>query len=310
MRRTIFTLAAALLIALLSAHMAVGQTSEQRALRAVVLNSLEVMRQTSYIYAVQSELSSRYIDRAENANGTLMEYVIAGQVSADGDHAAQFVYTVRDIVNPEAGASLSIERIVVKDVIYLRFGDIVTSDASSVELGIAPGWWQSDELLAQLSTENADEIAAHVLVQNFAAFERFTDLPIDAVTIETITELEPETHDGVEMRVFDVEMDAPAYVVRQQPPPPAGGFQANVLVDAALLAQSDLRASHRLWIGAQDGYLYRAESETFAFYPYSEIEFGSLPDIDVEIASTSTITFAAHGDEVIISTPEAVNSAG
>src|SRR5690606_27850688 len=135
------------------------------------------------------------------------------------------------------------------------------------ELEIEGGWWRYDDLLAQF-----DGIM-RAAIESQLSYRLPLTLFLDPQIITDVTELPSEVVDGVEMRVFQLELDALTVLLRQSP----GNVELEDVLDQLnLMAASDVSLNYRLWIGAEDGLIYKGDSEGRTYIPYlsEEIEDG------------------------------------
>jgi hypothetical protein len=123
-------------------------------------------------------------------------------------------------------------------------------------------------------------------------------------TILSVKEAESETIGGINMRVFDVELDALRLLVTQQA---TNGQDIEQLLTESkdLLAASDLSTVYRLWISAEDGLIYRGKGEYRTFIPYGSSGSDSNLNLDFEGSGVSEFVVSKHGEAVNITPPDA-----
>lgn len=223
-----------------------------------------------------------------------------GTVAPNGDHRLTLTTSVGESTDALAAEPIfTLERIGADEIIYVNF-DIPDERATSQFDMIAPGWWRADDLLAQI-----DEEPIRIALQNLVNFPLIGDLPLDAAYILNVTEAEPDTIDGTAMRVFDLEMNALAVLIDETEDLPGQQF-TNLIDDVRLLTASDLTLTYRLWIGADDGLLYRGESSARTYLPYLSSGNTNV-GFDLDSESTLTFTLSDHGAAVEITPPDPAN---
>ena len=130
-------------------------------------------------------------------------------------------------------------------------------------------------------------------------------LPLRVGTIQEITELDGDTIDGMAVRVFEVELDAMAIMLESM-----GGLSG--LAEAAeallnpnsVLSLGEFSYSMRLWIGEEDGLLYRADGSSRSYLPYAKAD-DEAPSFNMETLTSFELNLSEYGEEVLIINPAA-----
>lgn len=135
------------------------------------------------------------------------------------------------------------EMIMVDGQLYMRL--------TTPQPGLPTGWFDPATLPGNIYNYDA--------MMEMAGRNSLALYPISPDTVVAIRELEPETVDGVEMRVFELEF-ATEIILEQS------GLEAMFNADAGfdvedMVAKMGDDASYiqKIWIGAKDNMLYRAE---------------------------------------------------
>lgn len=245
-----------------------------------------------YTYVLTMDSTNRIIDEAGESFGTRQLYKIDGAASGP-DYSDTVTLTTTPLENEADEQATTLKRVQLGDEFYVLL-DALLAD----QLGIAPGWWLLDDLLDAVGVDSVRAYSAAQLtnIPNPAAIAFDIDL------IRNVTETEPGEIDGVAVRVFDVEMKAVEMVMAQMEVTAVDQL-ALYFENAALLLQSEFSITYRLWIGADDGRLYRGASEARTYLPF--VDFGGANDPDYDIENTGSVTFeiANYGAPVEIEAP-------
>jgi hypothetical protein len=245
-----------------------------------------------YHFTAESSLTQLFIAPEEEFKNTT-DLSMAGDVASNGDY---ILSTSRTVTTPDVSDAppLDMELVSVDDVLYVNFqteGTLYEKEYAD----FAPGWHRYDELSEQLT----DTINGLVL-ESLVNLQLPSDLLFDDNLIESVTEVESEIVDGVEMRVFDVEMDALGVFAGQSP---LTGLEAieELLRNAEFISKTELSLTYRMWIGAEDGQLYQISGESLSFLPYLTEEQDG-PPYDLDMTSTLTYSISEHGavEEIVL----------
>lgn len=104
------------------------------------------------------------------------------------------------------------------------------------------------------------------------------------------------------MRVFEVKVDAQRVFLSQL----SGSFEEQLtmmLEFADVFAKSEFELHYILWIGADDGLLYRGEVARYTYIPYLT-EQSDGPPYDITNNSESTFAISGHGQTEAIQLPD------
>lgn len=216
-----------------------------------------------------------------------------GDALADGDSFVTISLASSDSLEAaEATPPLHVERTIFqgKSALNFQLEDSVYEDLIPFEEG-----WQSYEDHAT----SVEGMSTQVVLDNFNNMQLPVAFFADESLIQSVTELEPEVVDGVDMRVFQVEIDALAFTLERTPAESRGDLES-FFQNLELLAASELSASHRLWIGADDGQIYQGVIDYATDILYESSGFEEGPPYDLTTSTLTTFTIAAHGEAVDI----------
>lgn len=276
-----------------------AQPADQDA-QAIVLEAFENLQALEGYHFTLTTNTHTHIERDDEVVDNYFTLEAEGDALANGDyHIATTRVSGETPEEAQVNPTLEIEYTAVDGDLYVN---LLTEDTDYEEVfGVEPGWWEHDTLIAQLDTAGTafviDSLAPALLLPS--------NLPLEATLIDSVTEAPAETVDGLAMRVFEVGFYAPAFFVAQ-----SGASleeQLNMMLrDQALLAASELSFSLRLWIGADDGLLYRGEFSSSTFLPYATIGAEtSGPDYDIATDTTMEFVVTGHGEAGDIAPPAA-----
>jgi hypothetical protein len=277
--------------------MALGQNDD--AARDVVLNAVQ---DTIALDGYHLMLRSTYLNNITPRDGTVTRtytlQTLEGDVASNGDR--QFIreiYTGYTLARAAQSDAFVVEQVVSDGVTYVNF--VVAGTIHEGMLDIQPGWWEYNQLI-----ESVDSTITSDALQPYGQ----TDTPLDVVfrpeTVLSAEELEPQVVDGMGLRVFEVELDAVQLLLEQAPGAEAEK-QDFLTPSEDLLAASEITASYRLWIGADDGLVYRGLGEQISNIPYAAAGSNSDPDFDVAGGGNVEFTISQHGEAVDITPPDA-----
>lgn len=272
--RSLWLLTALLIIAF--ALPAAAQDDETEA-RAIITSAYEQLADASYHYAITMDTANNITDADGETSGVQQVYEIEGE-AVGADYTDTMTLTVTPLENEADTQSTRLARTRVDDAFYVELSGLLAQ-----QLGVADGWWLLDDLLTEIGDDN---------VQSFAA-QQFEGIPTPLATaleddlIRSVTEAEPEDIDGVAVRVFEVEMKAIEMMTSEVDGTAAEQITA-FLENLPLVMQSEISIVYRIAIGAEDGQLYRIESEAYTSLPF--IEFGGSNDPEFDIENSSTVT--------------------
>ena len=262
---------------------------------AVVMNALAQLSELpGYHFEYFLRMSTILSDAEGVVLSTYTRTSAEGDALANGDNFTEFTLVSgenRDDANTIGNPRLRVDRTVLNGESFLNFRirDTVYEEMFEIQPG-----WQSYEALIAAATSLTDQTVLNNI--NSMALPSTMFDQIDLIT--SITELEPETVSDVELRVFELRLDAPALLIRRNPQ-----FESDleqVLITLRMIAESDLTANYQLSIGVEDGRLYYATLEESSTIPYltAKIE-GALP-YDIASSTTISLYISDHGETVEI----------
>lgn len=298
MRKTMIRLV--LLVLLSSAllpGMAVAQDDEAL---AFVQDALSGLAEQSYHFALKSSTISTVTQQDESPLTTYSTFQIEGDAQGADSHVVIQTQSSDSFAAMREADPFSVEMVVKAGEIYVNLQTAGTVFEGL--LGSMPGWWRYDDLLASADTPG-EQIVFQQLRTTAPIWEQFAREGV----ISGVTELEPEVVDGVEMRVFDLEFDVIELLLAQTPILEGSIEQPReeIIAEAeAILAEGEATVNYRLWIGADDGLLYRGSGEQHTFLPYMTAEFEGGPGVDLETEYSAEFAISQHGQPVTIEPPD------
>lgn len=246
-----------------------------------------------YRFTYTADATQTYLT-ADSASDTTASYLyeMTGAVSASGDFITSTTMDGAGSSGGEAIDSLTFdfERARVDGVDYVRLGENRTAVPYFAE--VASGWHRSDALKAEL-----DESYGALLLESLTQVNLPTDLPIASHLITSIAETDPAEIDGVPVHGFEVVIDGLA-VYRESVLESGMVTLENLVGLATLLDAGEYDYTATLWIGADDGLLYRIEGEYSTFVPYSTVAVETdtpLPPYDHLQEGTFHFDLTDHG---------------
>ena len=282
----------AALISLLPAQTVYGQDEDNP--RDFVLEALERLAGTSHQFTSEATISTA-MQGAEQQYEIYNVIEEQGEVADNGDYHVLITRTSgASLEEAEAIAPFEVEQVQLEGETYINL--LLEDTPYAEELAVEAGWWRYDDLLAQF-----DGIM-RVAIESQLNYRLPLILFLDPEIITDVTELEPEVIDGVEMRVFQLELDALTVLLRQ-----SAGMDSvqleDILNQVSLMAASDVSLDYRLWIGAEDGLIYKGVSEGRTYIPYLSEEIEDGPDYDMDTRASIEFTISAHDEPVEINAP-------
>lgn len=299
MLKTRFVWLALALVVMIAPGLASAQTHEALAFVTQALDKLAALE--SYHFHSDSTVVNEFIDAHEARNAGTTLFVTAGSVQADSDNHTTISISNVD-KNPANDVTMEIERIVFEGTLYINISyDDPDYAAYGEALGYKSGWWRYDDLRASLSENLAaglDIIIKRPLPSTSPALR--PDM------IASVEERQPDTQDGQAMRVFDLRLDARRLMMEAYA---ESGTQQlrEIFGSLEVLAAGTFHASARVWIGADDGQIYRVQASTKAVIPYLSSGHEDQMPYDLRQTEQVTLTLSEHGQLVEISAPSPLN---
>ena len=297
--RTLALLTTTLLL-LTVAPSLVGQDGTPSEPRDIVLQAVENLAE-GYAYTLEVTIEQHFIgDEAGDNIDIYTTHAIIGDVAANGDYHLDITIHAGETADFAELQSFEMAHVRVADDLFLNLADIEEAFGDILE-DVDSGWHNLDDLLETV----AGDLAQEIVIQNLGNAPRPTEFPLTDALIVSVTEEASTTMDDVDMRVFEVEVDALQVMLEQMPGDTLDTVRM-LLDNVSFVNKSDLSLHYTLWIGAEDGLLYRGESAGRNFLPYLTEDVSPGPPYDLDISSTATFTISQHGAVGEITLPEAI----
>ncbi len=265
-----------------------------------VQDALNGLAEQSYHFALKSSTISTVTQQDESAFTTYSTFQIEGDAQGDDRRFTQQTQSADTFAAMRDADPFVVEMVIVAGEIYVNLQTARTIFEGL--LGSAPGWWRYDDLLA-----SADTPGEQIVFQQFGAATPIWEHLAQEGVISAVTELEPEVVDGAEMRVFDLQFNVIELLLVQTPIVEGSIEQSReeIIAEAeAILVEGNATISYRLWIGADDGLLYRGTGEQYTFLPYLTAEIEGGPNVDLETEFSADFAISQHGQPVTIEPPD------
>ena len=293
--RAVRIAAVVLCLCVISAPRLQAQTDPDAEARAVVIRSFEHLWQDGNFHYILNAYSIYKANGAENLY--FLGYFFQGgegDVGTDGDF--HDVVTLAGAITPEellTAQRWQIERITVDDELYLNLPVEYTTFYKTPD--IAPGWWRYADLDLRLKAYQRHILDS--LVQSPAPFRttsRF--LEIDSVDVGGTQRIR-----DVETRVYEIDIDPLPQLEH------ATGSGADELREALdnprFRAASDITMHYQLWIGVEDGRLYRMLGYYRIELPYYTTGVPYNATYDYSTTMTAKYTISYWDDPLDITAP-------
>lgn len=245
-----------------------------------------------YHFAYESQNSSVFTEGEEVVISTFTITSVEGDALANGDNFVTISLASNDSMDSaKATPPLHVERTVFNGNSALNFQveDTVYEQLLPFEDG-----WKSYESLA----EAADAITTQFVLDNVNNTFLPTAFFTDESLIDSVTEIAPEVIDGVNLRVFEVELNSLGLIIERTPQAQELGLSyrlEGILESVDLLAASDLSASYRLWIGQDDQLIYQGMLQEAFYIPYLSSGYEDEVPYDMTTTTTIELTISQHG---------------
>jgi hypothetical protein len=223
--------------------------------------------------------------------------VVEGDVAGNGDR-----YFIRQIhkgdtfENAMKSAPLVVKQIVSGGETYVNFQTADTAYADILDF--QPGWWVYDELL-----NSVDSDTTKFVIRGYGQSDTILEHFFRDDTVISAEELEPQMDNGVKLRVFNVELDALQLLV-EQTAFSTDGQEQTLDQNTHLLDASDITLTFRLWIGTEDGLIYRGKGDLRTYIPYATAGNENTPAFDQDSNGTLEFMVSRHGEPVVITPPD------
>jgi hypothetical protein len=270
---------------------ATAETTDARAFVEQALASFAELPSYHFAYGVRMEATFS-MDEPLATTATISS--VEGDALANGDNFVSILFATAETLElAEATPPLIAERTVFNGKSALNF-----ELEDTIYEGMFPfedGWQSYDDMIAASNGDLSTQ--AGIDTVNNAALPG--TLFADSAFIQSVTERDPETIDGVELRVFAVEYDAVGLMLTNTPAEQRPGLQ-ELLQSLDLIATSDLTATTRLWIGADDTQIYRAQFSYTSNIPYYSSGHTDMAPYDISTVSNAELSISRHGEPVEI----------
>jgi hypothetical protein len=225
-----------------------------------------------------------------------IEQFIVGQFAANGD------YVVEITTSASSGADIDLPPPVVELLFYDEVAYVNLHISGTLYAGAFPdieqGWHSRDDLYSSLSDVNQEN-----LLESITTIRQFKDIPFAEMML-SVVEQESDIIGGVELRVFEVNLDALGMLIMQFPL--SLEEQQQLLEELAeVIASGESTLNYTFWIGAEDGLLYQTESYGRYFWPYQSLSVPGMP-YDQELIISSEYRNWSHGKVDEIDLPDDV----
>lgn len=267
--------------------------------RQVVLDAVQATNALdSYHLKLKYDYQSTITQTDGFVTTTYTIQIVEADIGQDGDrHFTGQLQSADTFENAVKAEPLIIEQIISDGTTYVNLQ--TESEALNSMLNIQPGWWEYDKLL-----ESSDSAVVSTLIKQYSLSETPLDTLFRDEILLNVEELESQTQDGVNLRVFDVELDAVKLAMEQNAI--AAEDQEQELADKKdLFDASEISVTYRLWIGTDDGLVYRGRGDQRIFIPFSTAGGENDPNFDIDGSGTTEFSITQHGEAVEITPPDA-----
>ncbi len=235
-----------------------GQDTDDSAARAIVQQAIDRL-EDGYRFTWQQTTDQRALQNEAITNEAYSSYRVEGQIAANRDYDVQIAVTSGTTAESiQDTPPLVSELLSYSGVEYLTMQTAGTRYETTFP-DVAPGWHNRADLLSALS-----DPTQKAAVEYATTFRRFKDIPYTDM-ISSVVEQAPETLEGVDMRVFEVQMDALAMLKLQYTSKEGQQFFEE---QADALEQGESSLGYTFWIGAEDGFLYQTVLDGHYRWPY------------------------------------------
>lgn len=270
---------------------ATAESSDARAFVEQALASFAELPSYHFAYGLRTESTfSMGEPLATAANISSVE----GDALANGDsYVSIYIQSGTSLELAEATPPLIVERTVFNGRSALNFEleDTIYEDMFPFE----DGWQPYDALSAAVEGDLSTQASLDVFNNTALPGTLFAD----SAFIQSVTERDPETIDGVALRVFEVEYDAVGLMLVNTPADQRPGLR-ELLQSLDLIATSDLTATTRFWIGADDAQIYRAQFSYMSNIPYYSSGHTDMSPYDISSITNAELSISRHGEPVEI----------
>lgn len=299
-------LAITLFIILVALTPAYAQEQEPPDARDFVLQALANTSELSgYQFTYEARSSSTYVSRNVSSDGfqfTVYQILtLEGKASANGDNYTYMTLTAeRNQADAEATPPLRIERTVVEGESALKFQ--LQDSAYESLTDILMGWHTYEDLLSA-----AEEQYSRTVIELMNQQPLPTQLLISDPLINSVTELEPEIIDGINLRVFDIAIEGRSYILKRrferssQPLIELVKYLFETVTEPSITTYN---INQRLWISVENHQLYLALLREEDTNTHMQVNFQGF---DTSTTSEIELRMWAQGEPVEIDPVVLVN---
>lgn len=232
-----------------------------------------------YDFQVNME-SSNHVQQLESdieLYQTVTEYTDEVQYALNGNFSLQRqVRSLTVIEGTEDGGTLAIERIFADGVDYVQIA--ILDGEEMIDFEFPRGWVAYQAFIDEIESEPLRVALINALSVD-ASLEEF-DWQGELIT--QVTEQPRETLNGVEVRVFDVEIDEVELIYRLQMR--ALGLEDEIDTRPSVPDHFVIETQRRFWIGAEDNLLYRIELTGFTSIPVQDMRIDTVVETTFEFS--------------------------
>jgi hypothetical protein len=283
-----------------SATVEANATAEAGDAKLLVLDAFHALLTDSYHYESKSQVVITYSDGAGKSESIATVTAADGVVAPKGDNDITLASANGATVEAaQSGPHAQMERIVLDGVTYVSVSDNLKKQVPQITADA--GWYRLDDLLAKL-----DAPALKQGVQSLAEIALPSKLAVPDSVITDVAEDGGETVDGVETRVFDVQIDSLALMMQQATASPLERLET-LYKNRRLYSAGTFVYTARVWIDMATGRALKLHVESRVALPYVSVarQFGlsGLPAYDVDMTLVSDVTLSQWGEPVEIKAP-------
>jgi hypothetical protein len=277
-----------LLILALAAFPAAAQEDDTEAREFVLQAIANLAALPGYHFAYEMQAETTFAgEEDETTTATITS--VEGDALADGDNFVTIsTATGESLDAAQATPPLHVERTVFngKSALNFQLEDTVYEDLLPFE----QGWQSYEDLSASL-----EGITEQITLDNINNTLLPTAFFADASLIESVSEAASEEIDGIPMRVFDVELNALGLMLERTPADQRADLQS-FFETLNVLEGGDLSTTYRLWIGAEDGQIYRGTIRDESNFPYLSSGQEDAAPYDIIMTTNIDLTISQHGE--------------
>jgi len=242
-----------------------------------------------YHYLAETTTTQSFIEEDEQTDITTIQSA-DGIVDANNNYYVQRSFIVEAVDAPDDAPPFILEQLQLDDILHLQFGE-ESGIYTQIFPQIPEGWARYDDLADTMEEGTVEQLT----LENLVMVSHPSDTILTQNIIKSVTELDSETLDGIDMRVFEIEVDGFQVYLRLNENTLEGVL--DLLVQGSdFFDESEFTVIYTVWIGAEDGLLYQGKSEGYTLLPYLTADVVPGPPYDIGIAFTTEYTIDSHGE--------------